>query len=194
MKNNMSTLGEERILEGETPQQYIDEHFARYNFAMNFVKSKDIVGDFSCGTGYGTALLATKAKKVIGADISEEALEYCKKKHGGENIEYRHMNFDTDELPKTDFITSFETIEHVDDPLGFIKKIRDTSKMLVFSVPMRCPSRFHKTVFNKLQDVVDLFAQADMPIEVHSQKITEGDCGIGEPDENKYYCVGVWRK
>lgn len=190
----MSTLGEERILEGETPKQYIDEHFARYQYALQFVKPTDVVGDFSCGTGYGTALLATVAKKVIGADISEEAIAFCEKTHPGKNIEYRRMNFDEAELPKTDFVTSFETIEHVDDPLSFIKKIKETSKMLVFSVPMRCPSRFHKTVFNNIGEVRNLFSLAGMEIEVHSQKITEGDCGIGEPDENKYYTVGIWRK
>lgn len=190
----MSSLGEERILEGETPQQYVDEHFARYRYAMQFVKETDTVGDFSCGTGYGTALLATKAKKVIGADISKEAIDFCKERHSAENIEYHQMDFDAQELPKTDFVSSFETIEHVSDPLGFIKKIRDTSKMLVFSVPMRCPSKFHKTVFNSLQDVVNLFKQAEMEIEIHSQKAYEWDCTIAEPDESKYYCVGIWRK
>lgn len=190
----MSTLGEERILEGETPQQYIDEHYARYNFAMNFVKKGDIVGDFSCGTGYGTAKLATKAKKVIGADISGEAIDYCKEQHSADNIEYRVMNFDESELPKTDIVTSFETIEHVDNPLGFIKKIKETSKALVFSVPMRCPSRFHKTVFENLGEVKALFDQAEMPVTLYSQKAYEGDCHIGDPDETKYYCVGVWQK
>ena len=64
------------------------EHIVRYLFASQFVRSK-VVLDAACGTGYGSSLLLDKgAKKVIGVDISKDAIDYCNQNYKKENLEY----------------------------------------------------------------------------------------------------------
>jgi 2-polyprenyl-3-methyl-5-hydroxy-6-metoxy-1,4-benzoquinol methylase len=47
-------------------------------FAQQFVQNKFVL-DFGCGCGYGAGLMARNgAAKVIGVDISEEAIQYSR--------------------------------------------------------------------------------------------------------------------
>lgn len=88
----------------------------RYRFSLAYVKEGDICLDAACGSGYGTVLISEKAKKVIGLEISDHALEYARNHHNNEKIEYqkaditRHIDY-----PEGFFnvIISIETLEHV---------------------------------------------------------------------------------
>jgi 2-polyprenyl-3-methyl-5-hydroxy-6-metoxy-1,4-benzoquinol methylase len=104
--------------------QFYNEHIIRYNFAIPYCEDK-IVLDAACGTGYGSAILAqNKAQKVIGVDISEEAIQEAKLKYGHiVNLEFYCLSvYEISKLnQKFDLIVSFETIEHIDNPLLFIK-------------------------------------------------------------------------
>ncbi|MCX6644903.1 MAG: SAM-dependent methyltransferase, partial [bacterium] len=52
----------ERVVPGKSPTDLVEEHRARYEFALEFVKGKKII-DIGCGSGYGTSMLATAAEK-----------------------------------------------------------------------------------------------------------------------------------
>ena len=56
------------------------EHMHRYLFAANFVSNKTVL-DISCGEGYGSYILAQKAKSVIGCDIDEDIVKKAKQKY-----------------------------------------------------------------------------------------------------------------
>ncbi|MGF2616727.1 class I SAM-dependent methyltransferase [Rossellomorea aquimaris] len=95
------------------------EHLARYYFAMEYAKGR--VLDISCGTGYGSKIIA-KARKafldeIIAVDNHEETLQYAKAKHYHPLIQYLKMDAEDPKLPGTlgqfDLIISFETIEHL---------------------------------------------------------------------------------
>ena len=87
----------------------------RYIFSSQFVKGK-VVLDIACGSGYGTDyLLKVGAVKVIGVDISDEAISYCKDKYSRSGMEF--LVGSVEKIPvesnSIDIIVSFETIEHV---------------------------------------------------------------------------------
>ena len=65
----------ERFIPG-TAGEIWHEHWHRYHFAAPLVAGLDVL-DVACGEGYGSALLATRAAKVIGADIAPSAVEHA---------------------------------------------------------------------------------------------------------------------
>jgi len=187
----VSELGDERILIGETPPQYVAEHFARYRFALPYCKGKTVF-DGACGNGYGTEMIAKVAKQVIGADIYEPSIDFAKQNHNAPNIEYRVMDFDFDDLPDAQTYVCFETIEHLERPQYFLRQAMAKCQTIVFSVPMRCPWVYHKTDFNTLDDVKALFPE---DVELWSQKLFEGDESIVQPATDRhYYTIGVWHR
>ena len=70
----------ERVVEGLTPRRIWLDHIERYKFSNQYVDGK-IVLDISCGTGYGSKILyEAGAYKVIGIDISNEAINFAQNK------------------------------------------------------------------------------------------------------------------
>lgn len=116
------------------------EHMARYFFADQFVKDK-IVLDIACGTGYGSLhLLRSGAKKVIGVDISKEAIDYAKSKYQKRGIKFLQGNAENIPLESgaSDVIVSIETIEHLKNPEKFLKEIKRVLKkdgLVIISTP-----------------------------------------------------------
>ncbi len=121
------------------------ESVIRYEFASKWTQGKDVV-DAACGVGYGVKHL--KAKSYLGLDISEGALKAAKQ-FGGT---YKTADLDKVAFPKTDAIVSFETIEHLEDPVAFIKKASEAADIFVFSTPNNespGDNPFHKWIFNE---------------------------------------------
>ena len=105
----------ERVVEGSTPTRILLDHVARYKFACRYVKERNIL-DIACGTGYGSKLLCDAgAKKVIGVDISSEAIDFACTKYKMNGLEFKVGDILDIDFPENYFevITCFETIEHV---------------------------------------------------------------------------------
>ena len=101
------------------------EHFHRYLFARELVSEKAVL-DIASGEGYGSAVLAEKASRVVGVDISREAVEHARKKYRKNNLEYLVGNCADIPLPDAsiDVIVSFETIEHHDQHEEMMSEMR----------------------------------------------------------------------
>lgn len=119
-------------------------HIGRYNMARQICKGK-VVLDISCGEGYGTKLLKKwGAKKVIGVDISEETIENAKKIFYEKNIDFIvhdavDLNCFKDNI--FDLVVSFETIEHLQKPLEFLKEIKRVAKKSAKFI-ITCPNDY----------------------------------------------------
>ena len=53
------------------------EHWHRYAFAMPLAKDRRLL-DAACGEGYGSNLLASVARGVVGVDISAQAVGHAR--------------------------------------------------------------------------------------------------------------------
>lgn len=94
------------------------EHWVRYDFAAGFVAGKRVL-DISCGSGYGTRILADAgAESVLGADLSEEAVAAAARRFGTPRTEFTVADILSlsDELGSFDVIVCLETLEHLEDP------------------------------------------------------------------------------
>jgi trans-aconitate methyltransferase len=140
-------------------------HLMRYHAARGFVENDDVVIDYGCGTGYGTKLLAQVAKKVIGLDRDEEAIQIAMKEHKCENNYFLSSNIDQMEAAlDSDVSVSIEVLEHLRYPKSFASKIKQsTRKKIIITCPV-VPTKHHDPThlhdFTQ-QQVIDLFTEDD---------------------------------
>ena len=129
----------ERFIPG-TAGEIWHEHWHRYHFAAPLVAGLDVL-DVACGEGYGSALLASSAAKVIGADIAASAVEHAREQYARvTNLEFRQA--DCAALPfadaSFDAVVTFETIEHITAQEAFLDEIRRVLRpdgLLILSCP-----------------------------------------------------------
>jgi 2-polyprenyl-3-methyl-5-hydroxy-6-metoxy-1,4-benzoquinol methylase len=77
----------ERIVPDATEPGIVALHEKRYAFALSFCAGKDVL-DAGCGVGYGSAILAGAARRVVGVDRSEEAISYARERYARPNVEF----------------------------------------------------------------------------------------------------------
>jgi SAM-dependent methyltransferase len=98
---------------------------ARYLFAQPQI-SGGLALDIACGTGYGLPVLQKRARNVIGVELDPRAAREAKLAVNGSPATV--IMADGCRLPFAaetfDFITSFETIEHLENRKQFIGELR----------------------------------------------------------------------
>lgn len=117
------------------------EHWHRYALAAQAAGGRRVL-DAACGEGYGSALLAQRAREVLGVDLSAEAVEHARKRYG----QLPNLRFETGDvtalparLGRFGLISSFETLEHVDAEAqeqmlaGFATLLADDGVLLLSS-------------------------------------------------------------
>ena len=115
----------ERIVPDETEPGIVALHRKRYEFALPLCDGKHVL-DAGCGVGYGTALLAEAARRVVGVDVTREAIAYARARYAAPNVEFDDGDVQGLERADAEFdvVVSFETIEHVPDPERFVAEMR----------------------------------------------------------------------
>ncbi|MCH7759563.1 class I SAM-dependent methyltransferase [Patescibacteria group bacterium] len=118
---------QERCIPGESPEDIIQQHLALYNFVLPWAKNK-IVLDVASGVGYGSYQLAVKgkAKKVIGIDISSQAIDQANKDYQAFNLSFRIGDAEKKiDLADNyfDLVISIETIEHLKGRDRFLQEV-----------------------------------------------------------------------
>lgn len=115
----------ERIVPDETEPGIVALHRKRYEFALPFCDGK-VVLDLGCGVGYGTALLAEHARRVVGVDLDDDAISYARRRYAAPNVDFREDDALALGLPDGSFdvVCSFETIEHMSDRDAYLREVR----------------------------------------------------------------------
>lgn len=121
---------------------YQKSHLKRYEFVRELLNPNDIIGDFACGTGYGSIMLSERSTKVIGVDINERVIKTIRKRYkNNKKVEFIKSDILSINYQNYfDKIISFETIEHLKekDILSilhiFYTALKKDGK-LIFSVP-----------------------------------------------------------
>ncbi|QDH20792.1 class I SAM-dependent methyltransferase [Saccharibacillus brassicae] len=118
------------------------EHVHRYSIISKNLRDMKVL-DAGCGTGYGSLLMSQYADSVVGIDISEESVEWCKQKY----VAQKNLSFvlgSLEELPfadeEFDCIICLEVIEHVDQAiqkrfLEEAKRVLSKNGILIISTP-----------------------------------------------------------
>lgn len=121
---------------------YQISHIYRYKYALETIAPGAVVGDFACGTGYGTVLLSQKAKSVTGIDINCRVIKKIQQRY----INISNVSFVCSDLLAIayervfDTIVSFETLEHLTENnikklLTLYNKALSPNGILIFSTP-----------------------------------------------------------
>lgn len=140
----MKFTGERVIPEKDKIDELYLNHLVRYSAASLFVKNQEVL-DIACGSGYGSKDLLDKgAKKVIGIDISKEAINYCKSKYKDKTLSFQVGTVDKIPLNDNslDVVVSLETLEHVDEKtqilfLREVKRVLKKKGVFIVSTPNR---------------------------------------------------------
>ena len=142
----------ERLVPGKVDLELETEHMNRYIFAKSLVNDKNVL-DAACGTGYGSAILAERAQKVFGIDISKEAILYAKSNYQMKNLKFKsRFNFQKDDWAKL----PIDVVSAVD----YIKKNYPDCKVLTIEIEknrteVKLSNRVEVT-FNKNNEVIDI--------------------------------------
>lgn len=179
----MKFTGERFIPQNNEDAEIYIEHYHRYLAVKSFVKDK-IVLDAACGAGYGSFILSSEAQRVIGIDISEEAVLYAQGQYKKDNLTYLVNSIEKIDVEdhSIDIIVSFETIEHVNEDLQhkFLKEIKRVLKkdgVLIMSTPDRdiysqlvhYNNEYHVKEFSKIE-----YKQFLSPYFKYTQFYTQG--------------------
>ncbi|RME30192.1 MAG: class I SAM-dependent methyltransferase, partial [Deltaproteobacteria bacterium] len=145
----------ERLQTGKIGHELLElEHRARYLFAARLCSEKHVI-DMGCGTGYGTAILASEAASVVGVDCSEEAIDFASNNYDLENVRFFTADLQDESLPSIlqevrpggfQVVACFELIEHLEKParlLQNMKSVMSPDGIVLISTPnISNPSRF----------------------------------------------------
>ncbi|MDZ7791300.1 MAG: class I SAM-dependent methyltransferase [Xanthomonadales bacterium] len=117
------------------------EHWHRYAWAAELVAGKDVL-DAACGEGYGSHLLAARARSVTGLDVGEDAVAHARERYRRDNLSFDRG--DATRLPYADkhfdVVVSFETLEHLEAQetlLAEFRRVLRPEGFLVISSPDR---------------------------------------------------------
>ncbi len=156
-------------------QRLLQLHQLRYQIVAGFVAHRRVL-DIACGVGYGSDHLSRAgAASVTGVDLSPEAITYAQAHYSRTGLTFRQGDaeqFESSDL--YDMIVSFETLEHLEDPTGFLKRIHallSPKGYLFLSVPLgetRFLDPYHRQIFTQKQ-VFDLLRQTGFIPELYRQ-------------------------
>jgi 2-polyprenyl-3-methyl-5-hydroxy-6-metoxy-1,4-benzoquinol methylase len=137
-------------LKSAPPPHYkkFEKYFERWEFkkVLDFIPFKNAkILDIGCGEGYFLKLAKEKGFEAFGIDFNEKAIEIAKEKFGLKNVYPYTIEEFIEKFPneKFDIICFFQLLEHLDDPLKFMKNIKKILKengYIAFSLPN--PKRF----------------------------------------------------
>ncbi|UOQ44368.1 class I SAM-dependent methyltransferase [Halobacillus salinarum] len=176
------------------------EHIARYQFALAYMKGR--VLDLSCGSGYGTHMIAKECKseieEIIGVDIDEEILEYARGRYYHPKSRFEaHDAVDSSLMEKIgtfDVIVSFETYEHVSDEekllQNYYQLLKPGGTLLVSTpfgegrgIPCGSPFHFHQITADQFRELFSNYQETSF----YYQK----GVLIEPPREGVYHPLGI---
>ena len=163
----MTEFTGERVIPGEVEIDLLNEHLARYAFAARLAPGKRVL-DTGCGTGYGAAHLAARARHVVALDIAPDALDAARH-YSSPQLQF--LCGDCRDLPfpngSFDLVVAFEVIEHLENwerLLAEARRVLTPSGQLMLSTPNRLyysesrtepnPFHFHEFDYQELCDAL----------------------------------------
>lgn len=140
-------------------------HLATYKYCGELVAPDARLLDLGCGSGYGSAWLASRVREVAAVDLSSDAIAHARQHHGAPNLDFAVIGpLQPGSLPyrdgEFDAVFSLQVIEHVHDLHSYLREIHRVLRpggVALFATPDRrgrlLPwqkpwNRFHVTEFD----------------------------------------------
>jgi len=131
-------------------------HIYRYQLAERYIDEGEIVYDIACGIGYGSKIM-TKNKKIHYVGIDKINPAHIFEQYG--KFYSKNLNEFTGEGENWDVSVSFETMEHIEDPIKFSKTLKQAAKKIILSVPTiptKHTNQYHLHNFN-VDDILEIY-------------------------------------
>jgi len=108
-----------------------------HDFFLGNIDAADIVLDVGCGNGSVSRDVAKKAKYVVGIDIDGNKIKDAKNNFLLDNIEYICGDIINQSFKqKFDVVILSNVLEHIEDRIGLLKKIKEMGDKFLIRVPM----------------------------------------------------------
>lgn len=185
----------ERVVPGKVEPDLLNEHLSRYLFARPLVEGRCAL-DVGCGTGYGTAVLAQTARKVLALDVSAESVAFARASYPARNAAF--LVADCRQIPlgsqSVDTVVCFEVIEHLAEQEVLLEEIHRVLRpdgLLAISTPNRVyyteerkeVNPFHVREFN-FDEFLTLLKRSFSHVEVAFQNHV-ASLFVGDPRQRK---------
>lgn len=120
--------------------QVFPRETTRYKWANDHLLGKNIL-ELGCSTGYGTQFFPEDIT-YTGLDYDKIIINVAKDQAWGSNKQFVYADINTYDLAQYDTIIAFEVIEHLDNGLEIVEKLKKHCKRLLITVPHNEPKGF----------------------------------------------------
>jgi SAM-dependent methyltransferase len=130
----------ERTLPGIPEENYwFQRHVIAYRYAADLVRGKDVL-DAGAGEGYGSAMLAAKARSVVGVDLEPDVVDHAAASYPA--VTFRAADLLALPFPDETFdaLVSLQVIEHLTSPREFVTecvRVLRPGGLLLIATPNR---------------------------------------------------------
>ena len=178
-------------------------HLFRYNFAKDQISTGEVL-DAACGSGYGSEILLYD--HYFGIDYADYNIKYAEENYYQDDRSFIEKDIyllsDLFEGKRFDSIISFETLEHLDNPvlaLQVFDKILKPGGKIVASIPLNHPDVvYHKRIYNH-KEIYKIMVQTNSMQFYHVEEFLQSHLCVKAltellPDNVKGTWLGVLTK
>jgi SAM-dependent methyltransferase len=117
----LALTGERTLPDVPAENYWYRRHLVVYEWIAARVAGRRVL-DMACGEGYGSAVLASAARSVVGLEANPEAFEHARLRYRAANLRFERGMVETFGEPGAfDAVVFLQTIEHVLDPTAVLR-------------------------------------------------------------------------
>jgi SAM-dependent methyltransferase len=129
----LELTGERTLPDVPAENYWFRRHLVVYEWIAERCAGLRVV-DMACGEGYGTDVLARHAREVTGVDANPDAYEHARLKYTRPGVRFVRNMIELHAEP-CDAVVFLQTIEHVPDPEGVLRRFREMADTVYVSTP-----------------------------------------------------------
>ncbi len=129
----LELTGERTLPDVPAENYWFRRHLVVYEWIAERCAGLKVV-DMACGEGYGSEVLARRAREVTGVDANPEAFEHARLKYTRPGVRFVRNMIELHSEP-CDVVVFLQTIEHVPDPEGVLRHFKEMAGTVYVSTP-----------------------------------------------------------